>query len=829
MLNHLVEEFGKGPWFTNPSDSWPSLAERLSNIYPTQFPFPISLVQFLGWLGDSGPGVFILLSGFGLTWAAIQRNEGPSIDPLRFYRRRLLRIFPLYITIHVLILAGSLMSKSSTVTFASPATLLSLLGLRFTDGLFFYINPSWWFVWLIIQLYLIYPLLWRMLKRISIRDFLLITIGFTVVSRFLGIIGIRYSDSLYYWMTGIFFGTRLAEFTVGMAVATWLAGQSSPAWIERRPLKAIVVFSLIYLIGLALSFTWPGTLFSNLLVTIGMSGIFYSVWEKLFRKTGVYKTLIVWIGVESYGVYLLHQTPLKWAGKFFDQQTTAHLLAAALVIVACFPISYCLSRAVNNFMASWPLLFRKKIFTVLTHFVTVITGVSLVIIEPRLSSDWLYRFWALYAGVAGIWLLAAEASAPDKESWIILLIRWGVLTSLFLKLFVFPPKSDIAIVTAALITLLALGFFRVLRSKTISWLAAGAGSLIIIFSVELGLAHFAPLEAGRWGEYPALEIHPTRTYGLKPNKTTRLKYNNYDYVLKTNSMGLASPEIDRERPDTNTLRIMVIGDAFAMPEGMEYEHSFPALLEERLRKELAPRSVQVINAGVTGYGPTEQLPQMRELVPIYKPDIVLYEFFINEFQEVSISRDERLESIGLMPRHKSMRRNIFARSQALIHLQKLILDLKERRSGIPASWRYFKSLLFLYQTGNNRYYSVQTKIELAQHLNAMHVTCEENGAKFIIYFVPGAVAVSKTSDITYFPWTEDLSDIEKYDLDRPWHALLSLTADRDVPVFDLTTFLRNSNIQPVYFPESWHWNRDGHKLVAGVIAEDLYGRGWMGK
>ena len=305
LLNHLVEEFGKGPWFTNPSDSWPSLAERLSNIYPTQFPFPISMVQFLGWLGDSGPGVFILVSGFGLTWAALSRGE-QSIAVGDFYRRRLLRIFPLYITIHLIILAASLIVPGSQYTLASPKTLLSLMGLRFTDSLFFYINPSWWFIWLIIQLYVVFPFLFRLMQRSGVKNFLIITLAFTFASRFLGILGVRYSHSLYYWMTGIFFGTRLAEFTVGMAAAAWLLGLQK-AGRSMPPVGKVLAWSLgVYLIGLGCSFTWPGTIVSNLLVTIGLCGLFYALWEGVTNKIHFLALSVTWIGVEAYSVFLLH-------------------------------------------------------------------------------------------------------------------------------------------------------------------------------------------------------------------------------------------------------------------------------------------------------------------------------------------------------------------------------------------------------------------------------------------------------------------------------------------------------------------------------------------
>jgi peptidoglycan/LPS O-acetylase OafA/YrhL len=197
LLNHLVEEFGSGPWFTNPSENWPDFATRITRLFPKDYPFPFSLIQFLGWLGDSGPGVFILASGFGLTWAVLHKSQG-KIQTLDFYKRRLLRIFPLYIAMHVVILAGSLVVSTSELTLANPLTFLSLVGLRFTDGLFFYINPSWWFIWLILQLYVIFPFLYFLIHKFGLKTFFIITCSFTILSRLLGLLGIRYSNSLYY-------------------------------------------------------------------------------------------------------------------------------------------------------------------------------------------------------------------------------------------------------------------------------------------------------------------------------------------------------------------------------------------------------------------------------------------------------------------------------------------------------------------------------------------------------------------------------------------------------------------------------------------------------
>ena len=820
LLNHLVEEFGSGPWFTNPSNNWPEFSSRITRIYPTEFFFPISLVQFLGWLGDSGPGVFILVSGFGLTWAALSRGE-KHIAFGDFYRRRLLRIFPLYITIHLIILAASLIVPGSQYTLASPNTLLSLLGLRLTENLFFYINPSWWFIWLIIQLYVVFPILFRLMHRSGVRNFLIITLAFTFASRLLGVLSGSYPYDLYYWMTGIFFGTRLAEFTVGMATAVWVLSVQKGA--RRIPsVGKMLAWSLgVYLAGLGCSFTWPGTIVSNLLVTIGLCGLFCAVWEKGLKKIHVLAGVVTWIGVEAYSVFLLHQTPLQWTRVINNEYL--HLTAAFLVIALSFPAGWLINRCVVEVQENLPGLREKFPLRLVTWFVSTGVAVALIIVEPRLWDDWKYRVFAMVLGLSVVALIAAESFSDEKKgSHLDFALRWAAISAAILQLFVLPSHFGItAIFIGALFGAIGAIFCRWLPSKVKSLSASAATLIFGAAALELFLGHFAPLEAGRWGEYPALQIHPTRVYSLKPNKTTHLKYNNYDYILKTNSLGLAGPEVSALAKPDGLFRMLIIGDAFSMPEGMGYEQSYSAVLQEKFDS----KKVQVINAGVTGYGPVEELQQLAELVPLLKPDFVIYQFFINEFEEAHLRPEDRLKNIGLIPNGDSIRKNLIDRSQLNARFGKFLQLIQEVLTGRSSSYRYYKSLLPLFAAEETPYYSRDSLDVLQDYLSRMKDVCVRNRAEMIVYFVPGAVAVSTPADIHYFPRDLDLSDTSNYDLDRPLENLRRLAGTVGLPVVDLTPPLKNHKTQPVYFPDSLHWNPEGHKVVAAAIYDDLKMRG----
>ena len=166
-----------------------------------------------------------------------------------------------------------------------------------------------------------------------------------------------------------------------------------------------------------------------------------------------------------------------------------------------------------------------------------------------------------------------------------------------------------------------------------------------------------PVEVLKWGEYPALQMDSETVYSLIPNKTTHLKYNNYNYYVKTNSMGFTSPEIKLSTKSENEKRILIVGDAFSMPEGLDYVNSFPFLLKQKLRKEYPNFIINVIDAGVTGYGPNEEYAQLNKYIKTINPDIVINQFFVNEYDDINILQLERRTGIGFFA-DKSERKDI---------------------------------------------------------------------------------------------------------------------------------------------------------------------------
>jgi hypothetical protein len=97
-----------------------------------------------------------------------------------------------------------------------------------------------------------------------------------------------------------------------------------------------------------------------------------------------------------------------------------------------------------------------------------------------------------------------------------------------------------------------------------------------------------------------------------------------------NSLELRDPrEYNLQKPP-GTFRILVLGDSVTFGHGSVYEHTYPYLLEQRLKAWRADVDWQVWNAAVPGYNTSQELAHLLEVGPRFKPDLVIVGFFDND-------------------------------------------------------------------------------------------------------------------------------------------------------------------------------------------------------
>jgi len=267
-----------------------------------------------GWwevsgLGFHAVGAFIILSGWTLMQSTAARAETGHVAWTQWYLARFVRLYPMYWVAHLVYLLSPFVARLEPV---DERIILSLLGLRFIniEMNFMYLNAAWWYFAMLIQFYLIFPLLFLAARKLGPWIFLLFACALGFVVRYL-MLDVYPVHGL--WTLGGFAICRLPEFAFGMALGMWHTTSTSrlESVLLRGPglIAGILLYPLalkLYDNGIAYVFCDFGTGACCFLTLVGIAGL-------ISHLAGLAKVLAL-IGMYSYGLYLIHQPYVIWLG-----------------------------------------------------------------------------------------------------------------------------------------------------------------------------------------------------------------------------------------------------------------------------------------------------------------------------------------------------------------------------------------------------------------------------------------------------------------------------------------------------------------------------------
>src|SRR6266853_6935074 len=191
---------------------------------------PMSILRSGWWqisgLGFHAVGAFIILSGWTVMQSTMARAETGRVAWGAWYGGRFVRLYPMYWVAHLVYLLSPFVARLEPV---DGRIILSLLGLRFIDITmnFMYLNAAWWYFSMLIQFYLIFPLLFWAARRVGPFTFLLIACATGFFARYILLVAWPQNGL---WVLGGFALCRLPEFALGMSLAMWCS--QSPARLE---------------------------------------------------------------------------------------------------------------------------------------------------------------------------------------------------------------------------------------------------------------------------------------------------------------------------------------------------------------------------------------------------------------------------------------------------------------------------------------------------------------------------------------------------------------------------------------------------------------------
>lgn len=299
--------------------------------------------HFTNWLGKAillggaGVHVFFLCSGFGLYLSHLRK---PLTYP-SFLRKRFLKV---YIPYAILVLLAALWSLCKTGHFplietSSHLFLWKMFSVKYDTSLCY----PYWFISTIIQFYLAWPLLTRLMRRkFGLPAALIISISWSTV---VGILG--YED---FRPWGSFFLQYLWEFCLGMFLAQKLfywsqeGHQDLPIWInvKKWPWWWLLVGICVGM-GLNGLMSYIGgilKLYNDIPSLLG-----YMSCAIMLYKFGipVISRFILWIDSFSYELYLVHS--LVFSLVFFYTRDILSVHAALpICLIAAFTFANIYSR-----------------------------------------------------------------------------------------------------------------------------------------------------------------------------------------------------------------------------------------------------------------------------------------------------------------------------------------------------------------------------------------------------------------------------------------------------------------------------------------------------
>jgi lysophospholipase L1-like esterase len=180
------------------------------------------------------------------------------------------------------------------------------------------------------------------------------------------------------------------------------------------------------------------------------------------------------------------------------------------------------------------------------------------------------------------------------------------------------------------------------KRKWIGLLLALVSACLTIFLLEIGVRLFLPPPYHGGGGVPP--YHPQDTlYQCDNNMGWTGVPNFHDDVIhfdkrrkiKLNSLGMYDTEHPIEKP-ANNYRILMLGDSFVHATQVEEKQTSHQVLEDYFNEQFATSEsgrIELLSAGVVGWGTTQQLAYYRQHGQQFKPDLVLLMFYLgNDFE-----------------------------------------------------------------------------------------------------------------------------------------------------------------------------------------------------
>ena len=374
-------------------------------------------------------------------------------------------------------------------------------------------------------------------------------------------------------------------------------------------------------------------------------------------------------------------------------------------------------------------------------------------------------------------------------------------------------------------------------------LLAGVIVVMLVFG-EVGLRMFLPQPTysrllSQLGSYYAPSDYNTFTLqnnyvGTQPSMESAAQVR-----TTTNALGLRGAELSKDP------RILMLGDSFTFGAYVGDDENFPALLEQRLRRN--GYNYQVVNAGYAdGFETDQQYVWLKRNIDIIQPKLVVLDVFLgNDIYYINPDAWAELDSDGLpskwLDRNLSVQPNGILRNKLVgantVGVESIyrVPILRDSHLGIMAGRAidFMRSRFFGFrgfeESALQHIFGVydDTFLDREQRflrlVAAMDRLVRSKGAKFAVTLLPMNFMIEREKmDIT-LPYSKFRNAPSVY-----YARLAELLEKNGIASLNIEDAMKSSHDGP-FFPANGeiHFNRKGHILTADRLYDFLRAGGYV--
>jgi hypothetical protein len=318
--------------------------------------------------------------------------------------------------------------------------------------------------------------------------------------------------------------------------------------------------------------------------------------------------------------------------------------------------------------------------------------------------------------------------------------------------------------------------------------------------------------------------------------------------VQVNHHGLRDVERDFAKAP-GVFRVLILGDSFVEAMHVPLEVTLPHVLEQQLNGNAKGARIEVMGAGVSGYGTASELLFFGREGKRYTPDLVVLALYPgNDVKNNSPSLEDKLKPsyttdgalqrvVGEAPRKKLHGwRALLARSAAYHYIRKMLLTRQPQladalarhgllqrevipsvpeRDGVPVEYGVYAAL------------PTPEWLEAWAHterlLGELQSATAASGARLVI-------AIVSSRDQVYPQWWREVVETyprmqsQTWDLDAPQQRIEAWCAQHGVSCVALAPSFREAAArggEPLHFHHDGHWTAAGHRLAANVLKDFL--------